>query len=123
LLGCLLPGASSASEPPPPSLQLELKPHARGDTFDHVEGRMTIESPHVAAGETLVKMPLLIVSIPTARYDGDALQARDAAGELPLTIKDEPPTPTSTDRRWLTTRATQGDVVITFRAPPREITP
>src|SRR5262249_34517519 len=58
-----------------------------------------------------------------ARYDGDALKARDDAGDLPLTIKDEPPTSTSTDRRWLASRATQGNVVLTFRAPPREITP
>jgi hypothetical protein len=122
LLG-LLAAPGIASEAPPPTLQLELKPHATDGTFDYLDGRMTIESPNVAAGETLVKMPVVVVSIPTARYDGDALKARDAAGELPLTIKDEPPTPTSTDRRWLVTRATQGDVVITFRAPPREITP
>lgn len=73
---------------------------------------MTIEAPKLAANTTLVKMPVLVVSIPTARYDRDGLKARDDAGELTLTIKDEPPTPTSTDRRWLTSRATQGDVSI-----------
>lgn len=119
-----LPGMTLAdSEAPPPALKLELKPHATDGTFDYVDGRMTIESPKLAANATLVKMPVIVVSIPTARYDGDALKARDDAGDLALTIKDEPPTPTSTDRRWLTSRATQGDVVITFRAPPREITP
>lgn len=120
----LLPGLAMAqSETPPPALKLELKPHATDGNFDYVEGRMTIESPNVAAGATLVKMPVLVVSIPTARYDGDALKARDAAGDLPLTLKDDPPTPTMTERRWLPARATRGDVVITFRAPPREITP
>lgn len=124
LLGYLLPGlALSQSEAPPPALKLELKPHATHGTFDYVEGRMTLESPKVAAGATLVKMPVIVVSIPTARYDGDALKARDDAGDLPLTIKDEPPTPTSTDRRWLASRATQGNVVLTFRALSREITP
>lgn len=122
VLSCLLPGLSSAQPETPPALKLELKPHASNGTFDYVEGRMTIESPKVAAGATLVKMPVLVVSIPTARYDGDALKARDDAGDLPLTIKDEPPTPTSNDRRWLATRATRGDVVLTFRAPPREVT-
>ncbi|HEY0684799.1 MAG TPA: hypothetical protein VGD45_20850 [Steroidobacter sp.] len=124
LMGGLLPGLTGAqSETPPPALKLELKPHATEGDFDYVEGRMTLEAPKVAAGETLVKMPVLVVSIPTARYDGDALEARDDAGDLPLTIKDDPPTPTMNERRWLATRATQGDVVITFRAPPREITP
>lgn len=123
-LAGLLPGLAAAQDAaPPPALRLELKPHATDGTFDYVDGRMTIEAPKVAAGATLVKMPVLIVSIPTARYDGDALKARDDAGDLPLTIKDEPPTPTSTDRRWLASRATRGDVVVTFRAPPREITP
>lgn len=124
LLGCLLAGGVLAnSEATPPSLKLELKPHATDGSFDYVDGKLTLEAPKIAAGATLVKMPLIIVSIPTARYDGDALKARDAAGELPLTIKDEEPTPTSTERRWLAGRATEGDVVITFRAPPREITP
>jgi hypothetical protein len=111
------------SDAPPPALKLELKPHATDGAFDYVDGRMTLESPKIAANATLVKMPVIVVSIPTARYDGDALKARDDAGDLTLTIKDEPPTPTSTDRRWLANRATEGDVVITFRAPPRVITP
>lgn len=123
LLSGLLPGLTLAQgDAPPPALKLELKPHATDGAFEYVEGRMTIEAPKIAAGATLVKMPVIVVSIPTARYDGDALKARDDAGDLPLTIKDEPPTPTSTDRRWLASRATQGDVVLTFRAPPRQIT-
>jgi hypothetical protein len=124
LLGYLLPGSTLAQgEAPPPALKLELKPHATNGTFDYVEGRLTLESPKIAAGATLVKMPVIVVSIPTSRYDGDALKARDDAGDLALTLKDEPPTPTSTDRRWLASRATQGDVVLTFRAQPRVITP
>ncbi|HEY5755436.1 MAG TPA: hypothetical protein VIU34_06410, partial [Steroidobacter sp.] len=124
LLGWWLPGLTfSQSDAPPPALKLELKPHATDGTFDYVDGHMTLESPKLAANATLVKMPVIVVSIPTARYDGDALKARDDAGDLALTIKDESPTPTSTDRRWLASRATAGDVVITFRAPPRVITP
>ncbi len=124
LLSCLLPGLSAAqNDTSPPALKLELRPHATDGAFDYVDGRMTLESPKIAAGATLVKMPVLVVSIPTARYDGDALKARDDDGNLPLTIKDEPPTPTSTERRWLVSRATRGDVVLSFRASPREITP
>jgi hypothetical protein len=122
VLGCLLSGWTFA-QGAAPALQLELKPHATEGTFDYVEGRMTIELPKIAAGATLVKMPVIVVSIPTARHDGDALKARDDAGDLPLTLKDEPPTSTSTERRWLASRATQGNVVLTFRAPPRVITP
>src|SRR5450755_4184888 len=105
----------------PPELEVLLTPHKSGDAIDYVGVRMRIAEPRVAAAATLVRMPLLIVSIPTARYDGQALQARDAAGNLALTQADEPPTPTGIYRRWMPVRATKGDVVLNFKAPPRVV--
>ena len=114
---------AQADEPQLPSLALLLKPHMSAGKVDYVDGRLSIESPDVDAGGTLLRMPLVIVSIPTARYDGDVIKAVDAQGEIPLTQQDEAPGPSGTYRRWLASRATQGDVTVSFRAPPRTITP
>jgi hypothetical protein len=116
-------GFSKSEDAVAPALNLVLKPHANDGKIDYVEGQLTIERPDIAAGATLVRMPLQIVSIPTSRYDGDALKARDAQGELELTQKDEAPTPTGTYRQWLPTRSTSGDVTLTFKATPRAVTP
>src|SRR5690349_2246507 len=114
-------GPVPAAEAPPPKLDLALKPHTAAGKVDYVEGELTIEQPKIEANGTLLRMPLVIVSIPTARYDGDALQASDASGELRLTQKEETPTPTGTYRQWLTGRATNGDVVVRFKATPRVV--
>ena len=89
---------------------------------DYVDVTMVIEHPNVAAGSTLLRMPLVVASIPTARYDGDAIQAQDSSGALPLTQKDAPPTSFLSNRDWIPSRATTGDVTLRYRAPPRVIT-
>src|SRR5262245_47025285 len=113
--------AADAPAAPPPMLALTLKPHLADGQLAHLDGELTLEAPQLAAGATLVRMPLLLVSIPTARYDGNARVAHDAAGELTLTQKDEDPTPTGTYRQWLVSRATSGNVVVQFKAPPRAV--
>src|SRR5262249_1847297 len=62
-----------------------------------------------------------VASIPTVRYDGDALTASDSQGPLPLTQKDAAPTPVGIDRDWLVDRATSGPVTVRFRAYPRQV--
>lgn len=113
--------AAAASPSPPPALSLTLTPHSNGIAVEYVDVNLVIEKPQVTGGETLLRMPLQIVSIPTARYDGDAIKARDGSGDLPLTLQDEPPTPTGVFRRWLTSRATVGDVAVTYRSQPRAV--
>jgi hypothetical protein len=83
---------------------------------------MVLERPDFKAGDGLVHLPLTLVGIPTARYDGEALSARDDQGPIPLAQSEEPPTPQGVYRRWSVTRATAGDVVVSFRAPPRRVT-
>jgi hypothetical protein len=103
----------------PPKLDLTLAPRPA----EHVLAvRMRLEHPDFKAGEGLVHLPLTLVGIPSARYDGGALTARDDAGAIPLTQSEEPPTPQGTYRRWSVGRATQGDVTISFDAPPRRVT-
>ena len=114
-------GAGSAAEVIP-SLSVVLKPHSNSGTVDYVDVTMVIEHPNVAAGSTLLRMPLVVASIPTARYDGDAIQALDGSGALALTQKDAPPTSFLSNRDWIPSRATVGDVTIHYRAPPRVVT-
>jgi hypothetical protein len=83
---------------------------------------MTLVDPDVAAGQTLVRMPLKIVGIPTARYDGDSIAAVDAQGAITLRTEEEPPTPQGVYRDWKVSRATVGNVVLTYQAPPRRVT-
>jgi hypothetical protein len=113
-----LSGAATA-QPAPPKLDLTLAPRPA----DHVLAvRMRLEHPGFKAGEALVHLPLTLVGIPSARYDGEALTARDDAGAVPLSQSEEPSTPQGTYRRWSVTRATVGDVTISFDAPPRRVT-
>jgi hypothetical protein len=112
--------AARAAEPPP-KLGLVMTPHvAPGDSYVGVQ--MTLEKPGLAAGAGLVHLPLKLVGIPTIRLDGDALTARDDQGPIALTQSEEPPTPQGVYRRWSVTRATVGDVTLSYKAPPRPVT-
>jgi hypothetical protein len=117
---------SACTTPPPPvpklgAVQLTLAPHSTAGKVDYVEVALRLEKPNVAAGGKLAQLPLIIVSIPTVRYDGNALTASDARGELLLTAVDQPPTPTMTVRQWSVNRATEGDVLVRARALPRAV--
>lgn len=118
------PGAAQArpaSAAIPPRLDLTLRPVAQAGRVVHVDVRLRIQRPAVAAGGRLLRMGLVVASIPTARYDGAAITARDARGALVLSAHDEPPTPTGSYRHWTVERATVGDVEVRYRAPPREV--
>ena len=104
-----------------PRLTLTLKPHATDGALDYLDGTMVIHGLRVAPGKPLVRMALLVASIPTVRYDGNALTASDAQGPLPLTQKDGAPTPMGVDRDWLVDRAIEGPVTVWFRAYPRQV--
>lgn len=118
----LVPSLLSADTPaPPPSLDLVLRPHQTDGKVDYVDIRMTIAHPDLAAGATFVHMPLVVASIPTQRYDGDAIRATDANGDVPLTSKEEPTTPFLSYRDWQVSRASAGDVTLTYRAVPRAV--
>jgi len=106
----------------PPAVTLVLKPHAAPGQDGYIGVTMTIQAPNLQAGSPLVRLPLTLVGIPGARYDGNALTAHDDAGSLPLTLSQEPATVEGVYRCWSVARATKGDVVLTFKAPPRVVT-
>jgi hypothetical protein len=120
LVGGSPAGASAAA---PPRLDVVMTPRASEGADSSLAVRMTLQAPALKEGEGLVRLPLSLVGIPSARYDGDALTARDAKGPVELTQSEEPPTPQGVYRRWSVGRATVGDVTVSFDAPPRRVTP
>lgn len=114
--------AAPAPAAAPPRLDVVLAPHATGAADSHLAVKMTLEAPKLAAGEGLVRVPLRLVGIPRPDWGKDNLAARDDAGPIPLTESDEPPTPQGVYHRWSVGRATQGDVIVTWKAPPRRVT-
>jgi len=113
-------GAAAAAEPP--KLDVVLSPRATGGADSYMGVTMTMQAPSLKAGDALVRLPLKLVGIPTPPWPDDALQARDDQGPIPLTKAEEPPTPQGVYRRWIVGRATAGDVVVSYKAPPRRVT-
>jgi hypothetical protein len=107
--------------PAVPSLNLTLTPLFDADTghVAAISAAMSVQSPELRDGATLVTLALVIGNVPTSRYDGDALQARDDHGPLPLVQRDDDST---RERAWYLARETAGDVVLTFVAYPRNVT-
>lgn len=116
VVGLTLAAASPSLAQAPPRLDLTLTPGAEA-----LQVRMRMAAPGLKAGDGLVRLPLTLVGIPSARYDGDALQARDDLGAIPLRQEEEAPTPQGVYRRWVVARATKGDVIVSYAAPPRAV--
>ncbi len=120
LAAILIAGPAAAAEPP--KLDVVLTPHATGGVDSYLGVKMTMQAPKLGAGAPLVRVPLKLVGIPRPDWGQDNLAARDDAGPIPLTEADEPPTPQGVYHRWSVGRATTGDVVVTWNAPPRRVT-
>jgi len=114
--------AQAAAAAEPPRLDIVLSPDTTGGGDGHIGVKMTMQAPALKAGDPLVRLPIRLVGIPTPAWPEDALQARDDQGPIPLTKAEEPPTPQGVYRRWIVGRATVGDVVMAYKAPPREVT-
>ena len=124
LLALALPALAQARPDPalpPPALDVRLTPHARDGEVVRMDVELRIEHPDVAAGAALLRMPTLLVSTPTAAYAASQISASDAKGPLILRSEEEPETPTGNYRRYLTDRATTGDVVVRYATPPRAV--
>jgi predicted metalloprotease with PDZ domain len=114
-------GQETSASSVAPQLTVVLIPRLRDGKIATIDGTMTLSGLRLAAGQELVQMGLLVASIPTVRYDGDALTARDTQGILPLTIEDGKPGPFGASRHWRVARATQGPIVLSFTAVPRKV--
>lgn len=117
--GLALASTGASAQKPPPQLNLELRPITKEGRMQHVEIDMEIESPDLAAGEPLLRLPLTIVSIPTSAYEASDLLVSDEGGVVPLTQREEDPQPEGIYRQYVVQRATRGDVTVRYTARPR----
>lgn len=103
----------------PPRLQVLLTPVATDGGLSRINVNMRLEAPRLEAGQALLRAPLVFFGTPMAGYTQKDIAARDAAGVLELTTVDETPTASSTFRRWVSSRATVGDVEVVYGSAPR----
>lgn len=118
---CLAVPAKARAQEAPPRLDLQLRPVTEQGRMDRVEVEMRLESPDIAAGDPLLRLPLTIVSIPTSAYEASAIRATDAAGPLELASREEEARPEGVYRQYVVPRATRGDVSISYVARPRTV--
>lgn len=119
LLWCLCQPVFASGQPP--HLWLQLAPTMVAGTIEDVAVSLKVESPRVAAGETLLTMPITLVSTPTAAYSAEQISASDASGSLPLQSEDLPATPSGQYRRYYAARATQGVIKYHYHTAPRVV--
>ena len=121
-VGFLLMSASAAWAAEPQTLAVTLKPLPDGQGgIARLNVEMRLPSPSIADGEALLRMPVTLVSTPTAAYAAEDIHVRDSQGDLPLRAVDDPATPEGVYRRYLPQRAAAGDLVVSYGAAPRAV--
>ena len=125
---CTTPSEAPAPDAPAATsagMEITLTPRRpTGDKVESIDIALRVPAPALAEGDTFLSMAIVRVMAPGALARPETLTATDAAGPLPLTIEEDPADPTDfrQDRRWITGRATQGDVTVTYTIEPRVIT-
>jgi hypothetical protein len=110
--------ASTALAAEAPRLTVVLKPGAadQPDGVGFVDVTLTVEGVDVPAGAPLLTLPVVIANTATVADTLSGLEARDAAGPVALTAKDDP-VALAYSRHWSPDRAVKGDLVVRYRAP------
>lgn len=117
-LALIIPSLATAADP----LNVTLTPRT-GDNgqVSALNVQMQLPAPAIQAGEALLRMPVHIVSTPTAAYSAEQIQVTDRNGPLKLTAVDEAPSPEGVYRQYIAERAPVGDLVVTYTAEPRPV--
>lgn len=114
------PAADQEAQAPLRGVEVALKPHAGAERIEYIDVRMTLESPQVAAGEPFLGATLDLFGMRAPQYDLASLKVRDDQGELALEqheVEADLARGSTVQRTWSPQRATQGDVVVEYRAP------
>ena len=82
----------------------------------HLDVTLRISGANVAAGAPLLTLPVVIANTATVATTLKDLKAIDAAGEVPLTFKDDPVSLVYA-RHWTAARPIKGDLTVSYRAP------
>lgn len=101
-----------------PQMEVLLKPgplaaDAQTGVVDVTLKFRGLEAP---AGKPLLTLPVVIANTATVATTLQNLRATDAAGEVPLTFKDDP-VAIAYARHWIPGRAVQGDLTVSYAAP------
>ena len=112
-----LPGnaVDSGSNP----LTITLRPAAADaqQRVPYVDITLTYAVPLVAAGQPLLRMPLITSNVATVAKTIEALSVNDAGGPVTLTVKDDPESGEVTYRHWISSRTTKGTLTVHYRVP------
>lgn len=127
----VLAGCASRPAPPAPAvtqagadLEIRFKPRrADGDKVSAVDVTLLIRRPGLVAGETALSGAVMRLMAPGG-VEPETLRASDSAGPFALTVEDDPADPTDfrQDRRWIASRASEGDMRVVYTLQPRAIT-
>lgn len=126
-----LAGCASPPAPPAPAvtqagadLEIRFTPRrADGDKVSAVDVTLLIRRPGLVAGETALSGAVMRLMAPGG-VEPETLRASDSAGPFALTVEDDPADPTDfrQDRRWIASRASEGDLRVVYTLQPRAIT-
>lgn len=112
---------SKVSDNAPPSLKVTLTPHTESGTIQSLQVHMELSAPDVARGDVLLRMPIELVSTPTAAYTAEQVHVHDDRGVLAVRVDDEEPTASGQYRNYVASRATVGNVTVDYATPPRHV--
>lgn len=117
-LAILLGVTAQAAATPPPRLEVLIVPAVEAGEVAHIDVRLRVEGRAFAAGEPMLRLPMVFAATPTARYEAGDLDVSDAAGPLALTQTEDPVDPNNSIyfRRWAPARDTAGDITVRMRA-------
>ncbi|MGZ6037876.1 MAG: hypothetical protein ACXWKR_04355 [Phenylobacterium sp.] len=114
----------TAFAPAPDAFEVRLAPGHMDEQAGRGVVDVTLKIPgvDVAAGAPLLTLPVVIANTDTIATTLTGLVATDAAGPIPLTVKDEP-VAIAYSRDWLAGRAVHGEVTVRYRAPVDDTPP
>ena len=84
----------------------------------HLDVTLKLSGVDAAAGQPLLALPVVIANTATVATTLQNLRATDAAGEVPLSFKDDP-VAIAYARHWIPGRAVKGDLTISSPTSPR----
>lgn len=102
-----------------PQLTITLTPAAAAPdgNIPYVDVQVVAPDLHVAAGKSLLRLPLVSSNVATLAGSLQHLRVTDSKGELTLATRDDPPSGLMYFRHWYADRAVAGTLTVRYRAP------
>lgn len=112
-LGCVATAAMAQER-----FEVLLKPGPadQPEGVGYVDVTLKLSGADVPAGAPLLTLPVIIANTATVATTLQGLKATDAAGEVPLSFKDDAPA-LAYARHWTAARPVRGDLTVSYRAP------